>query len=83
MSSANRPLPSLLLLNTLPSREPPLGCAKALLISLGERGKADGVLVDRERGVDVLHERVAKQPHAAAEADVLARERADTLARTR
>ena len=56
MSSANRPLPGLLLLNILPSREPPLERAKALLISLGKRGKADGVLVDRERGVDVLHE---------------------------
>ena len=50
---------------------------------LGKGGEGDSVLVEREGGVDVLHERVAKQPHAAPEADVLARECADTLARTR
>ena len=49
--------------------------------SLGELGEADGALVEGERGVDVLHERVAEEPHVAAEADVLARERADALAR--
>ena len=51
--------------------------------SLRELGEADGVFVERERGVHVLHERVAEQPDVAAEAEVLARERADALARAR
>ena len=46
-----------------------------------EGGEADRVLVEGERGVDVLHEAVAEEPDVAAEADVLARERADALAR--
>ncbi len=46
----------------------------------GELCEADGVLVEREGGVDVLHERVAEEPDVAAEADVLAHERADALA---
>ena len=49
----------------------------------GERGEADGGFVERERGVHVLHERIAEQPDVVAEAKVLARERADALTRTR
>lgn len=47
---------------------------------LGERGEADGVVLERERGVDVLHEAVAEQPGIGAETEVLSRERADALA---
>ena len=48
---------------------------------LRERGEADSVVVVRERGVDVLHERVTEEPYVAAETEVLAAERTDALAR--
>ena len=50
---------------------------------LGELGEADGVPVEGERGVDVLHEAVAEEPDVAAETDVLAGERADAPAGAR
>ena len=39
------------------------------------------VLVERERGINVLHERVAEEPDVVTEADVLSDERTDALAR--
>ena len=48
--------------------------------SLGEGGEADGVVVEGEGGIDVLHERVAEEPDVAAEAEVHAGESADALA---
>ena len=51
-----------------------------LLRALGE---AESVVVDGEHGVGVLHEAVAEQPDVVAEAEVLARERADALAAAR
>ena len=50
------------------------------LACLRKRGEADGVVVEGERAVDVLQERVAEQPDVAAEAEVLASERTDALA---
>ena len=50
------------------------------LACLRKRGEADGVVVEGERGVDVLHERVAEEPDVAAEAEVHAGESADALA---
>ena len=47
----------------------------------GELRKADGVLIEGEGGVDVLHERVAEEPDVAAKAEVHTGERANALAR--
>ena len=50
------------------------------LACLRKRGEADGVVVEGERAVDVLQERVAEQPDVAAEAEVHTGESADALA---
>ena len=63
------------------SQYPPPRAREMKEASLRELGEADGVPVEGERGVDVLHEAVAEQPDIAAEADVLTRQGADALAR--
>ena len=42
--------------------------------------EADSVLDKRERGVDILHEAVTKEPDVVTETEVLARDRTDALA---
>lgn len=39
---------------------------------LGQRGKADRIVTESERGVNVLHETVPEEPNVVAETKVLA-----------